>query len=105
MLLSSTLISQEMAKAKYSPGIRQTKTGAAALALNHVRCRADESGSHEMALRPRSVMVHRCQPHADWNGQIWMSRGCTDRIARQPRASHDRHDLDQGWAQRGSGQP
>jgi len=44
MLLSSTLISQEMAKTKYSPGIRRTKTGAAALALNHVRCYADESG-------------------------------------------------------------
>jgi hypothetical protein len=44
MLLSSTLISQEMAKAKYSPGIRQTKTEAAALALNHLRCHADESG-------------------------------------------------------------
>ena len=30
-----------------------------------------------------------------------MSRGCTDRIARQPRASHDRHDLDQGMGPEG----
>ena len=103
MLLSSTLISQEMAKAKYSPGIRQTKTGAAALALNHVRCHADESGLHEMASRPRSVMGHRCQPHAGRKSLIWIAP-CTDRAARQPRASHDRHDLDQGWARRDSDQ-